>query len=123
MDAILHTSLGILVGILLAMVYSRKSSDELKNTTTTLVDEIRSLADQIAPTQPEIAQKLSSIITKYAGSGAEPHIFGENNFCPECTTGKIKLSHYGVGPLGVSNAWYACTSCGYKFQSAESSED
>lgn len=56
-------------------------------------------------------------------SEADPSISGEDSLCRACKKAKLIFSNYGVGPLGVHNAWYKCPSCGSRFQSKESSED
>lgn len=131
MEAILLTLFGVLVGVLVTSIYSRQSlkdlrevESNLKNELAVIVGEFEKLSRKISPTQPETAREMSEIIHKfYQGSSAEPSVMSENDACPECAKQTIKFTNYGVGPLGVNNAWYACTSCGYKFQSGESSED
>ena len=124
MESIFLTMVGILAGILVASIYSRKSLKDLRAETASIIDEFRKLRDSIAPTQPETARQITEIIQKHHyGSGAEPGITSESDACPECKKGPIKFTKYGVGPLGVNNAWYTCTVCGYQFQSHESSED
>jgi hypothetical protein len=55
--------------------------------------------------------------------GVSPAVVSDADACPRCERHTLKFTNWGVGPLGPSNAWYQCTNCNYRFQTAESPSD
>jgi lipopolysaccharide biosynthesis regulator YciM len=132
MDVILLIILVIIAGWFINHFYNKltikKLKKELKEAETTLLGkqhdvilELQHLSENIKPDQPEVSAQIEQIIHKYAG--AEPGIISKSDFCPKCNQQSLKFIRYGVGPLGISNAWYGCRKCGYEFQTQESSCD
>jgi len=125
------TLIGILAGCAITHLYDRRSLKDLKeveqnleNSNNVLIEEFRKLSDKIQTSQPETAKVIESIIEKHGfGHNAEPAVIGDMDICPSCKKGTLQFINFGVGPLGVNNAWYGCTECKYKFQTNESSED
>ena len=128
---IILTLIGTLAGGAITHWYDRRSMNDLKqveqnlkNDNKILIEEFRKLSEKIQPTQPETAKEIESIIEKHgSGPGAEPTVIGDMDVCPSCQKDTLQFINFGVGPLGVNNAWYGCTECKYKFQTNESSED
>lgn len=122
---------GILAGWLISHMYSRQSLSDLRQTEENLkkdnesiIDELKKLGEQIKISNPETADQIKDIIHKYNfGPGAEPTFIEGLSSCPTCHGTSLKFLNFGNGPLGVSNAWYVCENCGYKFQTNESTSD
>ena len=131
MEGILLTIVGILAGALITNIYNRNSLKDLreveknlKEINISLLAEFKKLRDHIAPDEPETASRITNIIEKYDhGPDAEPGIISEKDLCPSCSKPALEFTNFGVGPLGVNNAWFSCQSCGHRFQTHESSED
>jgi len=118
------TLIGILAGGAITHIYDRRSMKDLKEVENKLIAEFRKLSDKIQSSQPETAKEIERIIEKHGfGLGAEPAVIGDMDVCPACKKDTLQFINFGVGPLGVNNAWYGCTECKYKFQTNESSED
>ena len=129
-DAAILTILGGFVGWLITHIYAKKSSLELKYEFDKLnkqlfeqTDFLKGIELLIRPTTPSIADKIQIAIEQHDYSGVEPFIIDESDLCPKCCSKSLHFSHWGNGPLGVSNAWYKCNQCNYSFQTPESSSD
>lgn len=144
----IFTLLGAVVGWLISHLYARSSSRELTGhfsgqrealaaeaKTLSLQNEqlqaaqrkqgqlIEQIVRHFQKTDPEAASAVISALKESNQSGIEQGIFNENSPCPQCEAGRVSFTNWGGGPLGVSNAWFQCSNCGYRFQTSESSND
>jgi rubredoxin len=129
MDIIL-TVVGAILGWLVSHLYSRSSSKELRAEFGGLKTELaqqtgylKTLASRLKPTEPVIAREISDAVATGKYAEVELGVFEDGQPCPTCQHGRVSFERWGNGPLGSSNAWFKCKSCGRSFQTSESPND
>ena len=99
-----------------------------KQTDDSALGQIKGLLIEYHQTVAQTTSEATSFqelarATGMALPDAQPWIYSDGEPCPACKDGKVLFSRWGVGALGVCNAWFRCSKCGYEFQTLESASD
>jgi hypothetical protein len=124
------TVVGALIGWLISHLYARKAGREQGAEMNALRQEIRkhtqylmSVVPLVEVENPKLAREIREVVTSGKYPEAENVVVMKGDACPACGKPDLMFDCWGNGPLGPSNAWFACGSCSHRFQTAESPQD